>query len=969
MNASPRHAATASLQILVPVLLSVLLGACGGGSDPAPTPSPTPPPPPVAAAPTTVISATPSSLQPGGTTTLTWSSSNATACSASGAWTGAKAVSGSETSASLAATSSFTLACSGAGGTATQSVTVTVVAPVPVLVFSAAPASVTAGQATTLTWSSTNATTCTASGAWSGSRATSGSATSDPLTASSAFVLNCAGPGGSVQQTVNVSVQAALPPAPTLQFSAAPLTVAPGATSTLTWSSSNATNCAAAGAWSGARGTSGTEVTTALNATSTFALACTGAGGTISRSVTVTVQGPPPTVAISANPNLIAAGSTSTLTWSSTNATSCSALGAWTGPKATTGSEVSAPITATTTFLLSCSGSGGSASAVATVTVATAPVVVITSDRAGLVAGAKATLSYRYGNAASCAATGDLTLQVSAPGGTAERIGTVQVGPITRDSVYGIECTGPGGTTRGSVPISFVTEVRPAPAAVDDRFEYPADTGLIDILYADLLKNDSVSAGSVGPIYYTEWELTGGIGLVELVYCCSTSPSTDSLSFIVKPAVSGTITLRYRFQDDVGNKSNYGTITVVITPVDHQPTAVNDVAGGIRNLALSIDVLANDLRLDPPITLQVTGNASHGNAVVSPNAGSPLIVYTPATDYEGTDAIAYRLTDTQGDVAEASVAITVGPEFRTSPARRFVRLGVAEPWAWTCQGASTVARQWSNKLYTRYKDSFDFIVVLAPSSLTCSPGIAGQHVAAKNDVAGIGQAQFDSTALFGSAGRLRGVLWFPSADSLLNGPALHEIAHNWANFISTSDVPGLGPHWGFSSGGQLGGFDPQTFTDLGGGQYRATNGNPSATGFGLNANGGNSIPYGELELYLMGLRAPAGVPDLIMARGGAFVSGSPGVFTATSIERMTIQDIIAQRGARVPDFTTAPKQFRVLTVVVANKELSDAVVTYVDNSIAQFARPGADSDTRYNFWEATKGVGTLLMDDIDAELK
>ncbi|MHB8660982.1 MAG: choice-of-anchor Q domain-containing protein, partial [Minisyncoccota bacterium] len=46
--------------------------------------------------------------------------------------------------------------------------------PAPIITLSASPTSVTSGGSSTLTWSSTNATSCTASGGWTGTKATSG---------------------------------------------------------------------------------------------------------------------------------------------------------------------------------------------------------------------------------------------------------------------------------------------------------------------------------------------------------------------------------------------------------------------------------------------------------------------------------------------------------------------------------------------------------------------------------------------------------------------------------------------------------------------------------------------------------------------------------------------------------------------------------------------------------------------------
>ena len=61
-----------------------------------------------------------------------------------------------------------------------------------------------------------------------------------------------------------------------------------------------------------------------------------------------------PTVTISADPTTVFSGENSTLTWSSTNATSCEASVGWSGSKATSGSEVVGPHTVDTVYWLTC---------------------------------------------------------------------------------------------------------------------------------------------------------------------------------------------------------------------------------------------------------------------------------------------------------------------------------------------------------------------------------------------------------------------------------------------------------------------------------------------------------------------------------------------------------------------------------------------------------------------------------------
>ena len=66
----------------------------------------------------------------GTSVTLTWSSSNANSCQASGDWFGIKAISGSEIISNITSSKVFTITCTGPGGSAVDSVTVNVNLPV-----------------------------------------------------------------------------------------------------------------------------------------------------------------------------------------------------------------------------------------------------------------------------------------------------------------------------------------------------------------------------------------------------------------------------------------------------------------------------------------------------------------------------------------------------------------------------------------------------------------------------------------------------------------------------------------------------------------------------------------------------------------------------------------------------------------------------------------------------------------------
>ena len=81
------------------------------------------------------------------------------------------------------------------------------------------------------------------------------------------------------------------PPAPAVSLGAAPNTVAPGGSTLLTWSASDASGCSATGAWSGSKASSGSQTVNSIMAASTYTLTCTGSGGSTTRSATVNVSG------------------------------------------------------------------------------------------------------------------------------------------------------------------------------------------------------------------------------------------------------------------------------------------------------------------------------------------------------------------------------------------------------------------------------------------------------------------------------------------------------------------------------------------------------------------------------------------------------------------------------------------------------------------------------------------------------
>ncbi len=146
-------------------------------------------------------------------------------------------------------------------------------------------------------------------------------------------------------------------------FTATPVSITLGQSSTLSWTATGATTLSISGIGT----VTGTSRVVSPTVTTTYTLTATNGGGSVSSSLTVTVNAPPPPLisAFSASPTAINLGQTSTLSWTVTGATtlSISGIGTVTGT-----SRVVTP-TATTTYTLTATSPYGTASQSLTVTI------------------------------------------------------------------------------------------------------------------------------------------------------------------------------------------------------------------------------------------------------------------------------------------------------------------------------------------------------------------------------------------------------------------------------------------------------------------------------------------------------------------------------------------------------------------------------------------------------------------------
>ena len=105
--------------------------------------------------------------------------------------------------------------------------------------------------------------------------------------------------------------------------------------------------------------------------------------------------------------------------------------------------------------------------------------------------------------------------------------------------------------------------------------------------------------------------------------------------------------------------SNGAQVLITSGGVNQSPIAVDDSAQTEEDVAVIINVLANDSDPDnDPLSINGFTQPVHGNAVQS---GDSSISYTPALNYFGLDSLTYTIQDPNGATATAKVRITILP--------------------------------------------------------------------------------------------------------------------------------------------------------------------------------------------------------------------------------------------------------------------------------------------------------------------
>ncbi len=247
--------------------------------------------------------------------------------------------------------------------------------------------------------------------------------------------------------------------------------------------------------------------------------------------------------------------------------------------------------------------------------------------------------------------------------------------------------------------------------------------------------------------------------------------------------------------------------------------------------------------------------------------------------------------------------------------------------------SETVFPKAYQKLYSYFADAFDFIAVIPASDLFEPTSFAIRVpycIMVKNNVQHIGVPIFDESANYGSAGRLKAVIYhsWGKADVLD-----HEQGHMWGMRAGFSKglVDGVAGadkrygHWMENADvdGKMSGYvNGKRLVFNGDGTWR------------LREQSATSELFSPLELYIMGLIPASEVPPIHLLTNPNY--SDPNQVTCDSYQTITIDHIMAAEGGpRIPAYPNAQRAFNAAFIFVTNTTFTEAEFAF-GSLVAEF---------------------------------
>ena len=283
-----------------------------------------------------------------------------------------------------------------------------------------------------------------------------------------------------------------------------------------------------------------------------------------------------------------------------------------------------------------------------------------------------------------------------------------------------------------------------------------------------------------------------------------------------------------------------------------------------------------------------------------------------------------------------------------------------------------------NTLYKEIDDEYEVIIFVA-NRLDSIRSYNGMALNISNNEPGLSLPIYSSADCYGSSGKLRGNLIFPSLNSFfnsttttydwgdftfVNAPLMHELLHLWggADILPYHQVfvdkPGAGGgHFGFSTGGILGGFNNESLKELGNNNYQVD--------YFIKDGNYSDTKMGNIEKYIMGLLPSSELGDLYAFIGDPILVdeycektlGKEDVFSicfnANKKITYTVEDLEQLYGK--VDFKNK-RNVSTLVVFVTDEKPSEEAWSTLDQKVSWYIENITNDDGGYNISEATDGL-------------
>ncbi len=230
---------------------------------------------------------------------------------------------------------------------------------------------------------------------------------------------------------------------------------------------------------------------------------------------------------------------------------------------------------------------------------------------------------------------------------------TPDVGFVGGDSFTYEVCDVEGLCDTALVSIT-VTIANDPPVASDDAVATPEDTAV----NVDVVANDSDPDGNLDPATTN-------------TACATCSTTSDGAlvnngdgTFLYTPNANfnGSDGFTYEVCDTLGS-CDTAAVSITVSSVNDPPVAVDDVSGTTVDVAVIIDVVANDTDVDGNLDAS-SANTSCATCTTTSdgslaNNGDGTFTYTPDPGFSGSDGFTYEVCDADVACDTATVSITV----------------------------------------------------------------------------------------------------------------------------------------------------------------------------------------------------------------------------------------------------------------------------------------------------------------------